>query len=123
MQFNNYNPTDTFAEKCYASSSGDTNFVHDSLDELKFDRPFTYRGETFAANTNILASWKIRNQVAIFQNRQVFETGTTADKVLEFTPDFARNAVFEEGIYAATFSCRTSDSQKFEKTIEVRFEN
>lgn len=146
MQANYYTPTDTFTndivfvvsykaqylygmnasvgEKCYATTVPTVydNSMLSDLDSIKFDRPFTYRGETFPANTNILANWKVRRQVAIFENNMTFNGGS-ADKVFEFTPDFTSNAVFEQGIYEVTFTCHTSDNQKFEKTIEVRFDN
>ncbi len=118
---NLYSMNAVVGEKCYALS-GNKNYIYDSLDVMKFDRPFTYRGVTFPANTNILANWKIRLQVAVFESNMVFD-GRGGEKVFEFTPDFVSNAVFEDAPYNVTFTCFSSDNQKFEKTISVRFPN
>ena len=89
---------------------------------ITFDKPFVFRGDTISSEINLFEIDGLKDEISIYENHMIFAgTGRSPDEVIDFSEQFNEDAKFEEGIYKVIFSCMTSDSLYFNKSIDIEF--
>jgi len=108
---------------CYAFTKGRTidNPLLEESFSLKLNKTFLYEGREIPKETNIFSVEEIYKEVDIYKTYNSF-CGMGADKVLDFSDEFFKRAVFQKDEYKVSFSCRTCEGQVFNKTIIINFE-
>ncbi|HEX4887630.1 MAG TPA: hypothetical protein VFV37_06245 [Luteibaculaceae bacterium] len=86
---------------------------------LSFDRPIVVDNDTLEPGANALSAEGISNLIDV----RVEEDCEFVFGRMEWRDELRQKMVFEPGVYRCDFSCETTDGKRFQKSIEVIFNN